>query len=190
MTGRARIGPSPSTALWILAVLGALFFLRSARTLLIPIAMAVLISYALEPAVAWLERHRIPRIAGATLVLLLTLAGLAGGGYALKDDVAQAAKSLPQAVDRARAGVAARLGSVGGATQTGSESGGPVGTSGESGGSSGGGSLLQRAAGAVFAFAGHLVVVIFLTLFLLVSGHFFRDRLVEIAGSDAERRRI
>jgi predicted PurR-regulated permease PerM len=184
------MGPSQSTALWILAVLAALLFLRSARTLLIPIATAVLISYALEPAVAWLERHRVPRLAGATLVLLLTLAGLAGGGYALKDDVVQAAKSLPQAVEKARSAFSARLGSVGGATQPAGESAGAVGTSGETEGSGRGGSLVQRAAGALFAFAGHLVVVLFLTLFLLVSGHFFRDRLVEIAGPDSERRRL
>ena len=184
------MGPGQSTALWILAVLAALFFLRSARTLLIPIATAVLISYALEPAVAWLERHHVPRLAGSAFVLLLTLAGLAGGGYALKDDVVQAAKSLPQAVEQARSTVSARLGSIGGATQSGGESGGAVGTSGETAGSGRSGSVLQRAASAIFAFAGHVVVVLFLTLFLLASGHFFRDRLVEIAGPDGERRRV
>lgn len=50
-----------SLALWILAVLATLWFLRAAPSLLIPIALAVLISYALEPAVAWLERHRVHR---------------------------------------------------------------------------------------------------------------------------------
>jgi predicted PurR-regulated permease PerM len=38
-----------------------LFFLRAAETLMIPIALEVLISYALAPVVTWLERHRIPR---------------------------------------------------------------------------------------------------------------------------------
>jgi hypothetical protein len=42
-------------------------------------------------------------------------------------------------------------------------------------------SLVQRAVSAAFAFAGHLVVVFFLILFLLIAGHHVRDRIVEIA---------
>jgi predicted PurR-regulated permease PerM len=52
------------------------------------------------------------------------------------------------------------------------------------------GSLIQRLAGAVFALAGHMVVIFFLIYFLLISGHQVKNRLVEVAGSDAERRRM
>jgi len=41
----------------------------------------------------------------------------------------------------------------------------------------------------VFAAAGHLVVIFFLTFFLLISGHHVRDRLVEVAGRDTDVRR-
>jgi predicted PurR-regulated permease PerM len=54
MTVRARSAPESTTALWILTILAVLFFFRAADTLLIPIALAVLISYALEPVVTWL----------------------------------------------------------------------------------------------------------------------------------------
>lgn len=193
MDGRAGRAPATSAALWILAVLAALFFLRAARTLLIPIAMAVLISYALEPAVAWLERRRVPRLAGATLVLLAALGTIGLGGYALGDDVAEAARAVPQAVEQARRSVEQRVGTRsaegGGASDAAGQQ-QSVGTSGDLGGSANAGSLLQQVAGAVFALAGQLVVVVFLTLFLLVSGHLFRDRLVEIAGADGERRRV
>jgi predicted PurR-regulated permease PerM len=48
---------------------------------------------------------------------------------------------------------------------------------------------VQRAAGAMFALAGHLIVIFFLVYFLLISGHHVRDRVIEIAGPDPERRR-
>jgi predicted PurR-regulated permease PerM len=89
-------------ALWVIATIATLFFLRAAAQLLIPIVLAVLISYMLEPVVAWLARHRIPRIAGTSLLMLAVLATAGWGGYALRDDVAQAAASLPQAAKRAR----------------------------------------------------------------------------------------
>jgi predicted PurR-regulated permease PerM len=100
-----------TAALWILAVLAAVFFLRTARMLLIPIALAVLISYALEPVVAWLERHRLPRWAGAAVVLLAAVGTCAAGAYVLRDDARQIVEMLPNAMERARDMVASQLGS-------------------------------------------------------------------------------
>src|SRR5687768_6844325 len=103
--------PSAGTAaLWTLALVSVLFFLQFAKTLLIPIALAVLISYALAPAVAWLERHHIPRISGAAFVLLAILGVCGAGGYALRDDAKGLARSVPQAVDRAKEMVSGQLG--------------------------------------------------------------------------------
>jgi predicted PurR-regulated permease PerM len=199
MTDRIRRSPSGNTAaLWILAILAAVFFLRTASTLLIPIALAVLISYALEPAVAWLERNRLPRWAGAPLVLLVILGVCAGGAYALKDDARQVVEMVPKAMDRARGMVASQLGPGAKAIQEAAQGGGATGGrnagSAEAAGTAATsepitGSLVQRGAAAIVAFAGHVVVVVFLTLFLLLSGHRVRDRLVEIAGPDPGRRR-
>jgi predicted PurR-regulated permease PerM len=50
-------------------------------------------------------------------------------------------------------------------------------------------SVIQRVVSGISAFAGHLVVVIFLIYFLLIEGHRVRSRLVEIAGPDPHRRR-
>jgi predicted PurR-regulated permease PerM len=193
MSARAA-GWSANAALWILAVLAALFFFRAARALLIPIALAVLISYALEPLVAWLERHRIPRLAGAGLVLV-GIAGLcAGGVYTLKDDAVQLVESLPAAIQRAREMILSQLGSGIEVIQQA--------TTGVDTGKHGGAdaerktgtsepmtsSLVQRGVSAIFAFAGHLVVIFFLIYFLLISGKHVRKRLVEIAGPDPDQR--
>ena len=50
------IGRSAGSALWIVASLVAAMFLRTARELLIPIVIAMLVSYALEPLVVRLQR--------------------------------------------------------------------------------------------------------------------------------------
>ena len=70
-------------ALWVLAVVAVLFFLRTARELLVPIALAVLVSHALEPLVGWLERHSVSRLIGAPAAVLLVLALSAAASYSL-----------------------------------------------------------------------------------------------------------
>lgn len=201
MVERSRsASPVNATALWILAIVAALFFLRTARELLIPIALAVLISYALEPLVAWLERHRVPRLAGASLVMLFILGAGAWAVYALKDDAMQVVEALPQAARRAREIVLTQLGSGAGAIQEAAdEIGKAAGTeasmgssAGESTGTSGQlpGGAVAWGVGSIFALAGNLVVIFFLIFFLLISGHHVRNRLVEISGPQPERKRV
>jgi predicted PurR-regulated permease PerM len=218
-------------ALWIIAVVAVLFFLRAASQLLIPVVLAVLISYALEPVVAWLARHRVPRMAGTSVILLVLLALCGWGVYSLRDDVEQTIAALPDAARRAREMVTSQSGaqasssiqeaaSVLRGTSGGDGSGeaqpGATGGSGQqaqgqpdserdptrgvdqrAAGSFPGGdgaaasatNVIQRGVGSIVALAGHLTVIFFLVFFLLLSGHHFRDRLVEIAGPDGGRRR-
>jgi predicted PurR-regulated permease PerM len=192
MSERATVSFASAVALWIVAMVAIVFLLRAAKALLIPIALAVLISYALAPVVSWLERHRLPRLAGAALVLLLILGASGGGAYALRDDAKVLAATLPEAMNRARQEVLSRLGTdtraiqqatgaLGTNAQTsgGLETGRDAETSGQTTGS-----LMQRAVGAMFSLAGHLIVIVFLVYFLLISGQHVRHRLIEIAGSE------
>jgi predicted PurR-regulated permease PerM len=182
-----------SVAVWVLAVLAVVFFLRFARALLIPIAIATLISYALEPVVAWLQGWRIPRIAGATLAMFTTLGLLAWGGYGLRDDAKQIVQAVPKAASQAREKVMSQLGSPSGSLQ---QAVGAVGTVGgqesTAPAAAGGlrGSFVERIGSSLFELAGQVVAVFFLTLFLLISGHHVRNRIVEIAGPDSDRRRV
>src|SRR5687768_4791343 len=99
---------STSVAIWILVALGTLWFLRAAQSLLIPIALAILISYALEPLVAWLTRHSVHRAIGSAVVVLTVLGAIGAGGYALKEDLRELVESLPRAAERARELVASQ----------------------------------------------------------------------------------
>jgi predicted PurR-regulated permease PerM len=194
MTGRLAASAASSAGIWILVALATIWFLRAAQTVLIPMALAVLISYALEPAVAWLERHRIHRMLGAAAVLLLVLGGIGVSGYMLKDDATRLIDTLPKAAQRAREIVISQLGSSAGALgQTTGILNALGGDSEQAKSSAASGptttSLLERAVSAVFAFAGHIVVIVFLVFFLLSSGHHVRNRVVEIMGPDADDRR-
>ncbi len=82
--------------LWVLALIATAFFLREARELFVPIAIAALISYALYPVVWWLEQHRVPRSAAVSLVVGGLLAVTLWGVSTLGDDVRRAAEQLPQ----------------------------------------------------------------------------------------------
>ena len=193
MKERISLSGTP-IALWIVAVIATLWFLRTAGTLLIPIALAVLISYALEPAVSWLQRHRVHRMLGSALVLLVAVGGIAGVGYAFRHDAVQLVEALPKAAERAREMVTSQLGSGGEAlgkataavrgSSSSTQTDQPAGTAREAPAS-----LIQRAVSAVFSFAGHLVVIVFLVFFLLLSGHHVKDRVVEVMGPDTDRQR-
>lgn len=159
-------------ALWVLTGLAATMFLRTARELLIPVTMAVLISYALEPVVARLERVRIPRLLGAGLLLLLVMGGVAWGVYALRDEMKEVTQAVPEATRRA----GEWLGLEQSARQAEDAARSPA--------------VVQQGVGWLLSAAGHLTVVVFLVYFLLISGEHFRQRFIEVAGRHLERRRI
>jgi predicted PurR-regulated permease PerM len=178
---------SSSIALWILTTVAVLMFLRAASQLLIPIVLAGLVSFALEPVVAWLARHRVPRLAGTSLLLLSLLALASWGVYGLRDDVVRATEALPEAARRAREFITSS--STGPAASVQEATDVLRGTAGSSAGP-GVSTLVQRGVGSIVTLAGHLMVIVFLVFFLLISGHHVRQRLVEISGPARDRRAL
>jgi predicted PurR-regulated permease PerM len=177
----------------VIASVAVLFFLRTARDLLVPIALAVLVAYALEPVVGWLERRRLPRFVGAPAVVLLLLAIAAGLSYSLIDDAVQVVESLPSAARHARQLVTTHVGrSAGAVQQAAAELERIPGGSGTSSATVAldGGSVVERVVGALFAAAGEAVVIIFLVLFLLLLRDRTRRGIIEVAGSDAKSRQL
>jgi predicted PurR-regulated permease PerM len=147
-------------------------FLRAAGELFIPIVVAILASYALEPIVRRLHAINVPRALGAGLLLGVLVAAAGAVLYAIRIDIGDAAAALPRAMRRLGewmgAGTVARQ-----AEQTVRSP-----------------EMIQQAAGWVAAAAGQMAIVVFLTYFLLISGQHFKRRLVELAGPRLERRRI
>jgi len=145
-------------------------FLRTAGALFIPIVIAVLMSYALEPLVVRLQRAGIPRLIGAALLLLLLMGGAAWTAYALREEIREALKALPEATRRASEW-------LGAGESTRQEAAPPA-------------AVVQQGIGWAVSGAGHITVVVFLVYFLLISGTHFKQRFLELAGPSLERRRI
>jgi predicted PurR-regulated permease PerM len=92
-----------SVSLSIIAGAAIVALLQFAQPVIIPFVVSGLLFYALDPAVDWLQRWKVPRSIGAALILLLALGGIGAGGYALTDDVMSVVNGLPQGVRKLRA---------------------------------------------------------------------------------------
>ena len=64
-----------SVSLTIIAGAAILGVLKLAQPVIIPFVVSGLLFYALDPAVDWLQRWKMPRALGAALVLLLAIGG-------------------------------------------------------------------------------------------------------------------
>jgi predicted PurR-regulated permease PerM len=93
-TGAAWQRMAPTLISFVLIVLAAAC-LYWARPVLIPTAMAVLLTFLLSPPVTWLQRRRVPRpLAIGTVVLVAGLL-VAGVGWLFASQVLNLADKLP-----------------------------------------------------------------------------------------------
>jgi predicted PurR-regulated permease PerM len=86
----------------IILAVAALYF---ARSVLIPVVLAILLAFVLNPLVAALQRRGVPRVLAVTLVILLGLAAVGGVGFAVVSQVQNLALDLPRHKDE----IAAKL---------------------------------------------------------------------------------
>ncbi|MCG8522396.1 MAG: AI-2E family transporter [Pseudomonadales bacterium] len=87
-----------SMSLIVLTSIASLYFIDWAQPVLLPLVVAVLISYALDPLVATLDRIHIPRPLGAALVLCALIAILAVASVPLKQEAMAMLDKIPQAI--------------------------------------------------------------------------------------------
>lgn len=192
-----------SLSLAVLAVLAALAALKWASAVLIPLTLGVMLSYAVTPAVNWLERRRVPRHAGAGVVLMALVMGTAGMVYSLADDAARVIDSLPLAAQKLRDAVRNQRGQPSALDQvqkaaTRIEEAAappPLSTRGvtrvtvEKPRFDIKDYLVVGTLGLAGA-AGQLVVVLFLGYFLAAAGNTFRRKLVKIAGPTLTKKKL
>ncbi len=87
-----------SAALIVLASIATLYFIDWAQPVLLPLVVAVLISYALDPLVSLLDRVRIPRPLGAAIVMASLLGIIAAAGVPLKQEAMAMLDKIPVAI--------------------------------------------------------------------------------------------
>lgn len=196
-----------SMALVVLAVLASLAILRWAAAFFIPVMVGFLFSYALSPIVDWFHRRRIPRAISAAVLIMGILGGAGASLYSFSDDANQLIGSLPQAVIKLRDSLKSHnrhqestLGTVQKAAaelEQAAKDASPAKPAVRG---------VQRVVIEKPAFdlrdylwsgtlgvaslVGQVVVVTFLTFFLLISGDTFRRKLVKITGRTLSDKKI
>ena len=193
-------------SLALLALFASVALLHWASAVFIPIMLSLLLTTALRPAVEMLRRWYVPRWLGAGVLLVAIVSGLASAAWSLSDGAAQLVDSLPVAAKKVRDNLRARTSGASpldnvqkAATQI-----EQVAT--ESSTATPARRGVQRVvverqpfnirdylwSGTVglMSALGQLTVVVFLTFFALASGNLLRDKLLRIAGTSLERRKV
>lgn len=91
-----------SLALSVLAVLATVVMLQFMASVLIPIVLAILISYALWPIVGALARIHVPRAVGAGVAVMLFVGALGFAVYAFSDEAMGIIRDVPTATKQLR----------------------------------------------------------------------------------------
>ncbi len=87
-------------ALGVIATVSFVFALQWAQKFLIPITCGIFLAYTLNPLVVWLERRRIARIFGSTIVTLVLLCGAGAVMVTLQGEFQSIIEELPQATHK------------------------------------------------------------------------------------------
>ncbi len=189
--GRALgVRSGPLTGLFLLA---AFYTLYAARTFLLPVVLAGLLTLLLEPLVRALKRRlRIPAPLGAGIVLLALLGGLGFAVYELAQPAYDWIEKAPQSlrrVERRLRDLKKPVQTLGKATeqvekitQVGSGSGRPQSVTMEQP------SLGLRLANRATAIAASTAVMFILVFFLLASGDLFLRKLIKVLPSPESKR--
>ncbi|HEY1496112.1 MAG TPA: AI-2E family transporter [Candidatus Solibacter sp.] len=98
----------------VVAILIAIAALYFAREILVPLAVAVLLSFLLTPSVRYLERGRIGRLASVLLVFLVSLGCAAGVGYVVGNQLFDVLNELPKYKENLRTKMESLRGRPGG----------------------------------------------------------------------------
>ncbi len=195
-----------SMTLVTLTVLAVLATLHWASAFFIPLMLGFMFSYALSPIVDWLQRLRIPRAISAAVLILGILGGLAGSVYSFSDDANQLIESLPQAARKLRDALHQRTGRASTPLDTVQQAAAQLEKAAEDASPATPVRGVQRVmiekarfdirdhlwTGTIglVSLIGQLMVVTFLTYFLLLSGDTFRRKLVKITGPTLAHKKI
>jgi predicted PurR-regulated permease PerM len=193
-------------ALGVIATVAFIWALQWSRNFLVPLLLGILITYTLSPLVCWLERIRIPRVIGATLITAAILGGsvvviekLQGEFQSIVEELPNAGHKLsklvsdhlhsggPSALQRiqdvatelqqATAGAQEKRAARRAATATPAET-LPV------------MDWVWAGSMGVMGFVSQATMVIFLVFFLLLSGDTFKRKLVKLTGPSLTKKKI
>lgn len=198
-----------SIALVVLTVLAVLAVLRLASGFFIPLMLGLVFTYALSPVVDWLARHRVPRALSAAVLILGILGGTGASIYALADDANELITTLPDAARKLRDSMRKQSRGADTPLDTVQKAAAELARAAEEAGGSSA-PPPQRGVSRVIvekprfdlkdylwtgtvglvSLLAQIIVVTFMTYFMLISGDTFRRKLVRIAGPGMAEKRL
>jgi predicted PurR-regulated permease PerM len=93
---RAELPPGLFGMIAVLAAGAAIAILYFAREVIVPIMLAVLLSFLLAPGVRWLRRLRLGRVAAVGVTVLVAFLAIAGFAALMVGEVSSLAQQLPE----------------------------------------------------------------------------------------------
>ena len=186
-------------AFTLLSAAIVVLLLQLMRSVLIPFFLGALLFYALDPPVDWLERHRVPRAIGAALMILLVIAACGGLAYSLQGQALEVIDQLPTGARKLastlrRSPGATPIEKVQQAADTLKGSNDPSNTAPgvmrvqvENPGFQARTFVWSSSIGLLMA-VNQLVMVLFLTFFMLLSDQLLKRKLVEIVGTLSQKK--
>jgi predicted PurR-regulated permease PerM len=197
-----------SVALTVIAVLAVILVLQHSQSVLIPIVIAILISYVLGPFVDGLAKRGVSRWIGAATALILLCATLGFGAYKLAPQILSIVDDMPVAARRlvAQSRIARRNedpGALEKMQRAATEIDKAAADASQPAPAPSGVTRVQvvepgfRATDYLWAggknvllFLGQAAMVLFLVFFMLVAGDLFKRKLVKIAGPTLTKKKI
>jgi predicted PurR-regulated permease PerM len=191
--------------MWLVAAFAVLYFLQWAKPFLVPLLLGILITYTLSPVVGWIERLRIPRPLAALVVLSAFIAPTVMVAYYMADDAVLLLEGLPASMKKAAtsirgdgSGAVTKMQQV--AKDLEQVAKGPVP---ESSGRASRVTTVQveqpglklqdyvwSGSKSALVGTGEALMVLFLVMFLLMSGNMFKRKLVKIIGDTLSEKKI
>lgn len=200
-------------ALTILATTAVVFALKSAHEFFIPLVFGILISYTLNPIVVWLERLKLPRVIGVSIVMLGLLAVSVMVATTVYNEAQDIVDETPIAVYKLRAALkrsgdgtlgtldrlrstrdalkqAATAATAAVADSDGDDTASVTITTKEKSPEFNLNNWLWAGSLSVIGFIGQLLMVLFLVFFALLSGDTFKRKLVKLTGPTLTNKKI
>jgi predicted PurR-regulated permease PerM len=190
----ARLGADVRTVTLVgLLVLAVFYTLYFARSLFMPIVLAILLDFLLSPAVRALRKLRIPNAVGAGIVVFGVIGAVAFSGWWFSPSIASWIRQGPQTVAEVRdklqdlrgpvAEVTAAAEQMEAATQLGDGAGETPTVQIE------GPSLSEQLFGGTMNLLSAGITVVFLTFFLLAAGDLFLTKVIRMLPQFKDKRR-
>ena len=193
-------------ALAILATVALVVALEWAQKFVISLLLGILFAYMLNPLVAWLEKIKVPRVAGTLVVMLAVVGALVLGVYSLRGQTQTIIEQLPEAATKfSTALVRLRVNQFGNMQKVQTAASEVEKAASQAAGIPAKqaathvvvdkpafklGNFLWEGSMGVLGFIGQALMVVFLVFFLLLAGDTFKRKLVRLTGPSLSKKKI